>query len=358
MPDPKTTLHQNELAGVLAAHRLWLASGFAEGSCANLSGMQLVDADLRGIDLRGADLSHGSLAGADLREADLRGANLFGADLSGAKLGGADLSCTRLTFASLRAADLRGASLRFADLSAADLRGVETDDEAREHLVWAHKDLATRLPEYYELVRSYSPKDGVHYPDADGYTVPPNGLQGRVLLQLNSILSWHFAYRERVTVMLSSYVYFEKGNPEAAVWPDLSVVLDHKRQGTEAFQTWVEGRVPDFVLDTLPPLPGETLDMMPASNRMKWDVEWLKRGYASAGIEEVFCFQSDPDFEGQRLQGWRLHEGRYLLIQPDRRGELRSLLGVSLREDGIKIRVRDTASGKDYVYEHGIVKQV
>jgi uncharacterized protein YjbI with pentapeptide repeats len=55
---------QEEIAAVLAAHRLWL-----EG----IGGKR---ADLRGADLRGADL----------RGADLRGAYLRGADLRGAKI--------------------------------------------------------------------------------------------------------------------------------------------------------------------------------------------------------------------------------------------------------------------------------
>ena len=53
---------------------------------ANLSGTNLVGANLRRADLTGANL-----ADADLRCANLSGANLFGADLTDANLRGATL---------------------------------------------------------------------------------------------------------------------------------------------------------------------------------------------------------------------------------------------------------------------------
>ena len=82
----------------------------------DLSGADLVGANLRGADLVGANLRRAylrdaDLVGADLRDADLVGANLRDADLRGADLGGANL----------RDADLRGANLRDADLGGADL---------------------------------------------------------------------------------------------------------------------------------------------------------------------------------------------------------------------------------------------
>jgi uncharacterized protein YjbI with pentapeptide repeats len=111
---------------------------------ANLSGADLIEANLREADLRGADLW-----GANLREADLRGAKLWGANLRGANLNGANLSGTvggkfdwdptangsgrsrgwadlntDLSRANLRGANLREANLRGAFLSEANLRGA------------------------------------------------------------------------------------------------------------------------------------------------------------------------------------------------------------------------------------------
>jgi hypothetical protein len=92
---------------------------------ANLSGAYLYEAnlsgaDLIGADLRGAYLYEAYLSGADLSGADLRGAYLIGADLRGAYLSRANLSG-----ANLREANLRGAYLYEADLSGANLIGAD-----------------------------------------------------------------------------------------------------------------------------------------------------------------------------------------------------------------------------------------
>jgi len=68
------------------------------------------DADLSGANLIGADL-----IGADLNGANLIGADLIGADLNGANLIGADLTDADLSGANLGSANLRDANLRDAD---------------------------------------------------------------------------------------------------------------------------------------------------------------------------------------------------------------------------------------------------
>ena len=101
---------------------------------ANLSGADLIEADLRKADLSGAYLSGANLrraflsdailSGAKLREANLSGADLRKANLSGAKLSEAILIEAILSEADLRGAYLRGAILSGANLSEADLRGA------------------------------------------------------------------------------------------------------------------------------------------------------------------------------------------------------------------------------------------
>jgi uncharacterized protein YjbI with pentapeptide repeats len=90
-------------------------------SGANLSSIELIQADLRGANLSGANLSSAELTQADLRGANLSGANLSSAELTQANLSGANLSGANLSSAELTQADLRGANLRGANLSSAEL---------------------------------------------------------------------------------------------------------------------------------------------------------------------------------------------------------------------------------------------
>ncbi|MBA3622988.1 MAG: pentapeptide repeat-containing protein [Methylibium sp.] len=93
-----------DIAAILAQHAAWVRG--EEGGAR---------ADLRWADLSGADL-----LGANLRRADMRGADLLGADLRRADLSGADL-----LGANLRRADMRGAYLRGADLRGANMKGAK-----------------------------------------------------------------------------------------------------------------------------------------------------------------------------------------------------------------------------------------
>ena len=112
---------EEELKEILEQHKLWLDSNKKKGKRANLSGVNLTDANLYCVNLRRADLSDADLSGADLRRANLTDANLTGADLRRANLTGAYLFYANLTGADLTRANLTGADLTRANLSDADL---------------------------------------------------------------------------------------------------------------------------------------------------------------------------------------------------------------------------------------------
>jgi hypothetical protein len=77
----------------------------------DLTGADLIIANLSGVDLIIANLSGANLTEADLREADLRGADLSGANLEGTILRRADLTRANLAGANLSEADLEGANV-------------------------------------------------------------------------------------------------------------------------------------------------------------------------------------------------------------------------------------------------------
>ena len=88
---------------------------------ANLSGANLSSIELTQADLRGANLSGANLSSAELTQADLRGANLSGANLSSAEL----------TQAFLNEANLRGANLSSAELTQAFLENIFWDEDTK-----------------------------------------------------------------------------------------------------------------------------------------------------------------------------------------------------------------------------------
>jgi uncharacterized protein YjbI with pentapeptide repeats len=87
---------------------------------ANLCGTNLSEADVHGADLRGTYLCWADLRGANLGEADLRGANLDRAILYGTILGRADLRGVSWDTADVRGADLSWSCL--GEASASELK--------------------------------------------------------------------------------------------------------------------------------------------------------------------------------------------------------------------------------------------
>ena len=88
---------------------------------ADLSNADLSGANLNGAFLWGADLQHAHLQGTQEVSACLFGANLNGADLSETT----DLSGANLIYAQLKGVNLRGARLKWAYLGGADLTGAD-----------------------------------------------------------------------------------------------------------------------------------------------------------------------------------------------------------------------------------------
>lgn len=147
------------LESILDRHRVWLATGGADGERAELAGAclrgkSLWRADLRqaGLDradLRGANLDHARLGGASLKGASLIGASLWGADLVESDLAGADLRDAKLDHASLNVADLTGAVLAGASFWGTHLEGADLSEAiglVPAQLEAASRDAATRLP--------------------------------------------------------------------------------------------------------------------------------------------------------------------------------------------------------------------
>ena len=124
---------KEELSTIIENHQHWLhrdCEGW-ERMKANLSGVNLVEANLRYVDLSYADfkdadlryasLDYISLIGADLTNANLRGASLIHTDLESANLTDAFLEDANLVLANLRHTNLKGASLSGANLARANL---------------------------------------------------------------------------------------------------------------------------------------------------------------------------------------------------------------------------------------------
>ena len=102
-----------------------------------------------------------------------------------------------------------------------------------------------------------------------------------------------------------------------------------------------EGQPPDFVAEVSSP------------NSRRHDRTSKRALYAKLGVREYFLF--DPVYEEQghdgALQGYRLRGSASVEMGPGGGAELRSeVLGLSLRPEGKRVRLRDLATGQDLLW--------
>ena len=183
------------------------------------------------------------------------------------------------------------------------------------------------------MKRGPVPPKEVRYPSSDGQPMAENTWQLRAIIESVQMLGDHFRERRDVFVAGDLLIYFEEGDIDKSVAPDVFVVLgapDHDRM---FYKLWEEPKVPDFALEV-------------ASESTWREDQGRKRDlYASLGIGEYWLFDPRAEYFDLPLQGLRLEANGYRPI-PARVGTggrtLRSAaLGLDIYVQNGRLRFRD-----------------
>ena len=161
-------------------------------------------------------------------------------------------------------------------------------------------------------------------------------------------------YRDRADVYVAAnlFIYYEEGNRDAAVAPDVFVVLGAPGHERHSYRLWQEPKGPDFVLEV--------------TSRRTWreDQGRKRKLYRMLGVCEYWQYDPTGDYLQPRLQGLRLVGGRYRRItergSAEGRQELYSrVLGLELRETERGFRFHDPVAGDDLLSltEHSEARQ-
>ena len=180
----------------------------------------------------------------------------------------------------------------------------------------------------------------VYYPVEDGIPWAESEYQ---------LFPLHYAHRS-LTAWLSSdptvwvggnmFLYYEEGFPSSVVTPDVFVVTEtHKRHLRNIFQTWVEGRVPELVLEVM------------SRTSVHRDTVEKYELYRRLGIREYWMY--DPTEEGflnPRLRGYTLVGDEYRPIEvrevDGKYVGASEVLGLELHANADWFRFFDPASGE------------
>jgi Uma2 family endonuclease len=162
--------------------------------------------------------------------------------------------------------------------------------------------------------------------------------QRKPLFYAVDALDLYFQDRPDVYVSGNLFIYYEEGNPEAVVAPDVFAVFGAPKHDRSTYLLWNEPKAPDFVLE-----------ITSRSTRSK--DRGPKRGtYALLGVREYMQYDPTQDYLRPPLQGFRLvgenYEPMPSTALPDGTLVLSSaVLGLNLRLENGVLRFFDPATG-------------
>jgi len=176
----------------------------------------------------------------------------------------------------------------------------------------------------------------IEYPASDGQPMAETDTHRDLMVYLIEALKAHFQADPQVYVAGNLFIYYEKGDLQSRIAPDVFVVFGVPKQRRRIYRLWEEGRSPAVVMEI-------------TSRSTRAEDLWEKRGlYEFLGVEEYFLFDPLGEYLTPPLQGYRLVKGWYRALEPEQTesGAWRLLsrrLGLELRAEGDWLRLYDPA---------------
>ena len=172
----------------------------------------------------------------------------------------------------------------------------------------------------------------LEYPESDGLPMGETDTHRRWMIRIDKLLSYRLR-EQRVYVGSNLLVYYEPGKPSRFVVPDNFVVFDCDPSDRRTFKIWEEGRVPDVVFE------------ITSQSTSQEDLVKKPLIYEAMGVREYFLYDPTASYLKPALQGFRLAEGRLVLIEPSADELSCETLGVNLRLSGYDLLLIDAVTG-------------
>jgi Uma2 family endonuclease len=173
-----------------------------------------------------------------------------------------------------------------------------------------------------------------YYPESDGKPMAETDVHRDWMFRIIELLKLFFS-GQWVYVSGNLLIYYVEGDPKKSVAPDVFVVKGCDPRRRRTFKVWEEGKVPGFVLETT------------SKKTRRQDLGSKKETYARLGVFEYFLYDPLAEWLKPALQGYRLVNGDYVLLEPGHDGGLVSeQLGITFRLEDGNLALFETATGK------------
>ncbi len=178
----------------------------------------------------------------------------------------------------------------------------------------------------------------LEYPESDGLPMGETDTHRRWMIRIDELLSYRLR-EQRVYVGSNLLVYYVTGQPSRFIVPDNFVVFDCEPRDRRIFKIWEEGRVPAVVFE------------ITSQSASQEDLVKKPLIYEDMGVREYFLYDPTASYLKPALQGFRLVEGRLVLMEPSANELSCETLGVKLRLSGYDLLLIDTVTGDPLLTE-------
>ncbi len=166
----------------------------------------------------------------------------------------------------------------------------------------------------------------IFYPDSDELIMPEGILHFLLSVHLTSMLLAFFANREDVKVFGNCMLYYEKGNRQKFISPDLMVCFGLKESPTKVYKLWETKVVPAVVIE----FASDTTWLNDVSSKLAI--------YQKLGVKEYYVYEVDSTHFPLALMAYRLEEGILTEIEIVNKRILSESLGLELVDTGETLR--------------------
>ena len=172
----------------------------------------------------------------------------------------------------------------------------------------------------------------IYYPDTDGKPMAESDFQRQYLTYFVEALDLFFEADPNVYVSGNLLIYYQKGNPNVMVAPDVFVVFGVEKKLRSSYKLWEEGQAPAVVIEIISP-----------STKRKDETEKLAL-YQNWDVKEYLLYDPTQKYLDPPLKGhWLNAEGQYEEMIGKWQDELFILeshvLGLELHQSEGKLRL-------------------
>lgn len=175
----------------------------------------------------------------------------------------------------------------------------------------------------------------ISYPESDGKPMGETETHRQELTDAIETLKDYFRAQPDMYVGGNMFFYYERGQTEKSVVPDIFVVRGVEKRRRRIYQLWKEGRSPCVVIE------------LTSKSTRREDERSKPLLYARLGINEYFLFDPLAEYLTPPLQGFRLSGGSYIPMVAAAAGGLYSFeLELRLVREGNELRFYTPTSGE------------